>query len=93
VVLPEAELKIYLDASVEERAMRRYEELKARGEDRKLVEVEAAMRKRDDIDANRTVAPLIPAKDAVIIRSDGKLPEDVLEQVFTLVMEKQSEFN
>ena len=70
VVLPEADLKIYLDASVEERARRRYLELRARGNSPKFDDILAAMRLRDEIDSTRDVAPLRPADDAVIVDSD-----------------------
>lgn len=91
VVLPDAGLKIFLDASVEERAERRHAELLARGEKRELAEVEAAMRMRDDIDENRAVAPLRAAKDAVIVRSDDREPQDVLAEVLSLAKEKMAQ--
>ena len=69
VVLPEAELKIYLDASVEERARRRYEERIARGNDIHYDIILEAMRKRDQIESTRDVAPLKAAVDAVVIDS------------------------
>ncbi len=85
VVLPDAGLKIYLDASVEERARRRFEELLGRGEPADYDEILAAMRKRDQIDSHRKVAPLRPASDAHIIGSDGLDANQVLEQVKSLV--------
>ena len=84
VGLPEAELKIYLDASVEERARRRFEEVHIRGENQTYPEILASMRRRDQIDSTRAVAPLRPAKDAVIINSDGLNIEQVLEKVVGL---------
>jgi cytidylate kinase len=78
VVLPEADLKIYLDASAEERARRRYLEICARGEPAKLEDILAAMRKRDKIDSTRKVAPLRPAEDAIILCSDGLDADQVL---------------
>ena len=83
VVLPEADLKIYLDASAEERAKRRYDELIARGEKADYDEILRKVIERDRIDSTRAVAPLRPADDAIIIDSDKM---DV-EQVFTHVME------
>lgn len=83
VVLPEADLKIYLDASAEERAKRRYDELIARGEKADYDEILRKVIERDRIDSTRAVAPLRPADDAVIIDSDKM---DV-EQVFSHVME------
>jgi CMP/dCMP kinase len=83
VVLPEADLKIYLDASAEERAKRRYDELVARNEKADYEEILKKVIERDHIDSTRAVAPLRPAEDALIIDSDRM---DV-EQVFTRVLE------
>lgn len=83
VVLPEADLKIYLDASAEERAKRRYDELIARGEKADYNEILRKVIERDRIDSTRAVAPLRPADDAIIIDSD-KMD---IEQVFSHVME------
>jgi cytidylate kinase len=69
VVLPEADLKIYLDASAEERACRRLSECLARGETTGFEDVLAAMTRRDQIDSGRATAPLRPAEDAVIVDS------------------------
>ncbi len=88
VVFPEAELKIYLDASVEERARRRYLELKDRHELADYDEILAAMRRRDQIDSNRKVAPLRPARDARILCSDGLDADQVLEQARQMVLGK-----
>jgi cytidylate kinase len=88
VVLPKAGLKIYLDASAEERARRRYEELRQRGEPADYNEILLAMRKRDQIDSNRTVAPLRPATDAHILCSDGLDAEQVLQHALALVFGK-----
>lgn len=88
VVLPEAEVKIYLDASVEERARRRYEELTARGEDASLEAIAQSMRRRDRLDSSREVAPLKPAEDAVIINTDNLSIAEVMKRVERLVAEK-----
>ena len=85
VVLPNAELKIYLDASVEERARRRFEELKGRGEPASFEAILAGLRRRDEIDSTRAVAPLRPAEDAVIIGTDGLSIEQVVARVMALV--------
>ena len=85
VVLPEAELKIYLDASAEERARRRYEERSARGNDVSYDSILAAMRKRDQIDSTRDVAPLQVAQDAIVIESDGKSIAEVLAETKSLI--------
>lgn len=83
VVLPDADLKIYLDASAEERAKRRFDELIVRGEKADYDEILRKVIERDRIDSTRAVAPLRPADDAVIIDSDKMNAE----QVFARVME------
>lgn len=83
VVLPEADLKVYLDASAEERSKRRYDEIIARGDKADYDEILNKVIERDHIDSTRAVAPLRPADDAVIIDSD-KLDTD---QVFARVLE------
>lgn len=85
VVLPEAQLKIYLDASVEERARRRYHELLTRGEPADYTEILEAMKRRDFIDSTRSVAPLRPAEDAIILDSDALGAEEVLAEVIQMV--------
>jgi cytidylate kinase len=85
VVCPEAGLKIFLDASANERARRRFQELIARGESAEYDHILEAMRQRDAIDASRAVAPLKPASDAVIINSDGLDIDLVLAKVKILL--------
>jgi cytidylate kinase len=87
VVLPEAELKVYLDASVEERAHRRFNELVDRGEEITYGSLLTAMRRRDEIDSTRSVAPLKPAEDAKIINTDGLDADKVLSYVEDLIQE------
>jgi len=84
VVLPEADLKIYLDASAEERAMRRFNEIVARGDQADYEEILRKVIERDRIDSTRAVAPLRPADDAVIIDSDKMSAEQVVEHVMEL---------
>lgn len=88
VVLPNADLKIYLDASVEERARRRYEELRQRGEPADYTAILQAMRKRDQIDSSRKVAPLRQAKDALFLCSDGLDADQVLQKALEMVFEQ-----
>ncbi|GAB4565118.1 MAG: (d)CMP kinase [Anaerolineales bacterium] len=83
VVLPEADLKIYMDASAEERARRRYDEIIERGEKADYDEILKKMIERDRLDSTRAVAPLRPAADAIIIDTD-QLNE---EQVYLRVLE------
>lgn len=85
VVLPEADLKIYLEASVEERARRRYLEMSERGATQELEAIMQSMRERDRIDSTRQVAPLRPARDAKIIDSEGLNAKQVLERTLELV--------
>jgi cytidylate kinase len=85
VVLPEAELKIYLDASPEERARRRYLEILGRGESAVFEDILQAVIRRDQIDSTRAVAPLRPAEDAVILDSDHLDAEQVLERARELL--------
>ena len=85
VVLPEADLKIYLDATAEERARRRYEEIVARGGS---PEYEAILRRvveRDRIDSTRDVAPLKVAEDAIVLNSDQLDADEVFERILALV--------
>jgi len=84
VVLPEADLKIYLDASAEERAKRRFDEIIARGEKADYDEILRKVIERDHIDSTRAVAPLRPADDAIIIDSDKMNAEQVLARVMEL---------
>ena len=84
VVLPEADLKIYLDASAEQRARRRFDEIVARGEKADYDEILSKVRARDRIDSTRAVAPLRPADDAVILDSDHLNADQVFEKAKAL---------
>jgi len=88
VVLPEADLKIYLDASAEERARRRYNELRQRGEPADYDLILQVILSRDQIDSNREVSPLRPAADAYILCSDGMDADQVLDRVEALALGK-----
>lgn len=79
-ILPNADVKIYLTASVETRAKRRYDELKAKGEDCDLEEISCDIRERDERDMTREIAPLKQAEDAILVdSSDMTIPEVVAE--------------
>lgn len=93
VVLPEAELKIYLDASAEERARRRTEEIRGRGEEADFETILAMIRERDRIDSTRAIAPLRPAEDAVLINSSAFSAQEVLQIVLTLIEAWQKAVN
>ncbi len=84
VVLPEADLKVYLDASSDERARRRHEENLSRGQQSDFDEILAKVIERDRIDTTRAVAPLKPAPDALILDSDKLSAEQVYQQVIAL---------
>jgi cytidylate kinase len=84
VVLPEADLKIYLDASAEERAKRRFDEMVARGANVNYEDILAKVIERDRIDSTRDVAPLKAAEDAVVIDSNNLSVEEVFEKVLAL---------
>ncbi len=84
VVLPEADLKIYLDASAEERARRRYDEIIARGEKADYDAILSGVRKRDEIDSTRAHSPLKAAADAVILDSDKLNADEVFAKVEAL---------
>ena len=88
VVFPAAELKIFLDASAEERAQRRYKQLRNKGMAVNLRDVLANIRDRDARDEGRAVSPLQPASDAVIIDSTHMSIADVLRQALALVRER-----
>jgi len=85
VVLPDADLKIYLDASVAERAARRCQEMRERGVEADYETVSASLRRRDEIDSSRALAPLRPAEDAVVIDTTPLDVLQVLRQVLDLV--------
>lgn len=85
VVLPGADLKIYLDATVEERARRRYNEMATRGEQTSYEDVLAGLRRRDQLDAARAQSPMRPAGDAVIVDSTRASPGELVDAVLNLV--------
>jgi len=85
VVLPQADLKIYLDATVDERAARRYHEILGRNEPTEYDQVLASLLRRDEIDSGRELAPLQAAADAVVIDTTPLTVEQVLERVLDLV--------
>ena len=88
VVLPRAELKIFLTASTEERAKRRYNELLERGENLSLESVLADLKKRDEMDIRRIVSPLKPAGDAIIIDTENFSLEQVVDKIYALVVNR-----
>jgi len=87
VVLPDADIKFYLDASAEERANRRYKEITERGDKANFESILQGVKKRDQIDSNRDIAPLRPAEDAIIIESDDMNADEVLKFALKIVKE------
>jgi len=87
VIVPDADLKIYLDARPAVRARRRYEELLARDQPAEYEFIHQEMLRRDRIDSSREAAPLRPAGDAVIVDTSDLEIEEVLERVLALVDE------
>lgn len=87
-VLPNAQVKIYLTASVETRAKRRYDELVAKGESPELSAIEADIAKRDEQDMNRTVSPLVQAEDAVYLDSSALSIEEVMAEIERIARDK-----
>ncbi len=85
VVLPNADLKVYLDASVEERARRRHEELVALGRPFTESDVRQQILRRDAIDSQREDSPLMAAEDAIVIGTDGLNQEQVVKKIVALV--------
>lgn len=88
VVFPQAEVKIFLTATAEERARRRYLELKEKGFDVNIGDLLSEIQARDERDMNRATAPLKPAADAYMLDSTTKTIEQVLEEVLNYAGEK-----
>lgn len=89
-VLPNAQVKIYMTAGIHERAVRRYEELKAKGIESNLEEIEKDIAERDYRDMNREFAPLRQAEDAVLLDTSSMSIDEVVKTVECIVAEKQS---
>ncbi|MBE7023886.1 MAG: (d)CMP kinase [Ruminococcaceae bacterium] len=89
VVLPDAQLKIFLTASVEERARRRFEELKEKGIECDFEEVKRDMEYRDKNDSEREIAPLRPAEDSVVLDTTGNTLEQSVELILGLIKERR----
>ena len=88
VVLPNAELKIYLTASVEARAMRRYLEVKGTVNEQTLEGIKESVMQRDDMDKNRKESPLIQVEDAVLFDSSEMTFDETVERILHLVQER-----
>ena len=88
VVLPNAELKIYLTASVEARAMRRYLEVKGTVNEQTLEDIKDSVMQRDDMDKNRKESPLIQVEDVVLVDSSEMTFDETVEHILHLVQER-----
>ena len=85
VVIPDAPLKLYITASPEERARRRWLDRKAQGHEADYAEILADVNRRDQFDSSRKHSPLRPAQDALIIDNTNKAPEPVLAEILDLL--------
>ena len=90
VVFPDAQVKIYLDASIAERARRRCDELRAAGREVSLDETIIEMEERDKRDSERDIAPLRKAADALALDSSGLTADEVAEKVLQLIKSESS---
>lgn len=90
VVMPEAEVKVFLQASLQERARRRFEELRAQGVEVEAAEIAARIQERDARDGGRTIAPLRAAEEAIVIDTDRLTVEEVVARVVALAREVAS---
>ncbi|GAV24622.1 cytidylate kinase [Carboxydothermus islandicus] len=89
VVMPEAEVKIFLTASAEERARRRHRELLARGYEVSYEEVFREVLKRDELDTTREISPLRKAEDAILVDTTGLKIEEVVAKLLEIIGRKQ----
>jgi cytidylate kinase len=89
VVFPNAQLKVFLTASAEERARRRAAQLSKKGIDVNMPALLAEIQERDDRDRNRSASPLVPAEDAVVIDTTTLSVKDVVEKVMALIKERE----
>jgi cytidylate kinase len=91
VVFPQAELKVFLTASAEERARRRFRERTACGENVSLETILTSQQARDDADAARPVGAMRAADDAVVVETDGMSHDDVVDALVALVVSRGGE--
>lgn len=83
-VLPQADLKIFLTASVEERARRRFSQMHEKGYDIKFEELKADIASRDKVDTERAISPLVQAADAILLDSTAMTIDEVVEKILSL---------
>ncbi len=87
VVLPDTKYKFFLTASIEERANRRYEEMKAKGMSVDYNQIKAEIATRDDLDTHRTESPLCQAKDAILVDTTGLTIDGVVTQLLGMIQQ------
>lgn len=88
VVFPHAQVKLFLDASAEERAKRRYKQLQQKGINDNFDEILAEVKERDERDRNRSVAPLKPAEDALLLDSTSLSIDEVIAQAMAYITQR-----
>lgn len=88
VILPDAQLKVFLTATPEERAMRRTNELIENGQNAVYEQILADIKERDERDSSRAVAPLKPADDAILFNNTGYTPEQSLSELLEIAKDK-----
>ena len=93
VVFPEAEVKIFLVATAQERGRRRYEELMAKGEDVDLEQTVAEIEERDRLDTGRLHSPLVKPRDAIEIDTTGLTIDQVQNQILQVVQRRLGSTN
>lgn len=89
VILPDAPLKIYMEASIAERARRRYCELRAKGKKVSVAQILDELKLRDKLDSERAHSPLRPAEDAVIIDTSDLSTEEVIHEILTIAQNRR----
>ncbi len=87
-VFPDAPLKVFLTASAEERAKRRYKQLKEKGLPANIEQLAAEIRERDERDRTRSASPLVPAADALVVDSTGMTIDEVVETLLQAARER-----
>jgi cytidylate kinase len=88
VIAPEAEVKLFVTASIEARAERRWKEMQAHGDTRSLAEIEADLRRRDERDRSRAAAPLRAADDAIVLDTSGLKADAAIAEAIRLAEER-----
>lgn len=90
VVFPDAQVKLFLDASAEERAKRRYKQLQSKGISGNFAQILAEIKERDFRDRNREIAPLKPAEDALLLDSTTLSIDEVIAQAMAYIQQRKN---